>query len=170
MTPDTAYHEAGHIVFAHLTGICIAVQLTGEHTTTQAAAIFDRRHDLAVARAREAGNPVIDYALEEAIIAAAGYVAQERYRQTIGVPVAEDELFRDAHGDVLAVRAALGPVRWFEVCDKARTYLAQPGVWKAVERVAEQALCRGALSEPQLDAILHAVTVEFSLPAWTILQ
>lgn len=49
LAPDTAYHEAGHIVFAHLTGICIAVQLTGEHTVTQAAAIFDRRHDLVLA-------------------------------------------------------------------------------------------------------------------------
>lgn len=79
-------------------------------------------------------------------------------------------MFRDAHGDVLAVRAALGPVRWFEVCDKARAYLAQPGVWQAVERVAEQALCRGALSQSQLDTILHAVTVEFHLPPWMILR
>lgn len=170
LTPDTAYHEAGHIVFAHLTGICIAVKLTGEHTATQAAAIYDRRHDLAAARARGAGNVEIDYALEEAIIAAAGYVAQERYRQCVGATVSEDELFRDAHGDVLAVRAALGPLRWFEVCDKARSYLAQPGVWQAIERVAEAALQRGALSESQLDTLLHSADVDFDLPTGTVLR
>lgn len=158
------------MVFAHLTGICIAVQLTGEHTAGQAAAIFDRRHDLAVARARDAGNPAIDYAMEHAIILAAGYVSQERYRQNAGNPATEKELFLSAHGDVLAVRELLGPARWFEVCDKARGYLMQPGVWPAIERVAEAALQRGALSESQLDAFLHSATVDFDLPMWTILR
>lgn len=168
MAPETAYHEAGHLVFAHMTGICIVRGLTGQLAPNQAGAIFD--HDLALVAARANAHPeVIDHNLELAIIAAAGYAAQERYVDSTGQPVDQNRLFQHAHGDIGVVQELLGKARWKDTCNRARRYLDEPGVWQAITAVAQAALKHGDLPGNKVEDLVHAVFVEFNRPDYTVL-
>ncbi|WP_201834909.1 hypothetical protein [Microvirga zambiensis] len=135
---QVAYHEAGHAVLGHITGI---YQINGPIVTagmTKAWVSFHCNPRLVALRAR-VGQPrnQADLVREQAIIGAAGVAAEHIHLRNMGVTPNSRALFRGAHGDVLAIRQLVGPGHFNQLVQHAECHLADPRVWAMVEDLVQ---------------------------------
>jgi hypothetical protein len=169
---ETAYHEAGHAVLAHITGVYLLDGPIGLSADQNAETPLRREHDLCVARAIDHGGmKSIDHNREEAIICAGGSEAQRIYLTNSAIAFDEEHLFRGAHGDVQRARELLGEGCWVEVCASARRYLQQPNIWRVVEALAEKiATSERMFSSDAVTNFLEIKCVEFGIGTAQILK
>lgn len=169
---NTAYHEAGHAVLAHVTGV---YEIDGAIDTfgPDVANTPLKRDGLRCAiRAKDyPGLKTDDCDYETAIIAAAGSQAERLYQVKNGFAVDENALFLGAHGDIQLVQSLLGSGRWYEVCAAASYYLGQPDIWKVVERLARAILqAQKPLPADRVTDILEIACNEFCVISVQLLK
>ena len=167
-----AYHEAGHAVLAHITGV---YEIDGPIITdgiSYAETPIMRDAVRVSARSIDMGVVTLDELnYEEAIIAAAGQEAERIYLKANNLHVDETALSQGAHGDLCHVRELLGSSHWFEVCAAASQYLKEPRTWQIVEHLAQLILRKsGALTADQATEALERIGIELDIPPLRILR
>jgi hypothetical protein len=167
-----AYHEAGHAVLAHITGVYV---IDGPITTTgldAAETPIMREAAFCVARSNAIGDVTQDQLnYETAIIAAAGQAAERIYLRKQGLPVDEQRLAQGAFGDLQLVNELLGPKHWFDVCEAASKYLQEPKTWPIVDKLAKAILQKsGILTKDQATVILESVGASLDIPTVRVLR
>jgi hypothetical protein len=168
----TAYHEAGHVVLAYITGV---YELDGDIVTVGAShATSPLRRDAGLSAARElilGPMSADDYSFEEAIIAAGGSQAERLYLQKVGVEANEKTIFQGAHGDLSLVRGLLGEGRWFDVCARASLHLEGTPIWNIAEKLASAIVrCNGVLKAGQATDVLYNACTEYDVNCVFILR
>jgi hypothetical protein len=147
---QVAYHEAGHLVLACITGVYHpgkrGISIAGKHI---AYAAYRGDPLLVVHRSPELSEAALADALaiERGIINAAGYAAEHRFLVTQGFDPDTEVLTDGARGDMEALRENNGGLSvpfddddlgLFERFTAAADgYFEEPAVWAAVTAVAE---------------------------------
>jgi hypothetical protein len=167
----TAYHEAGHVVLAHIAGIYVFDQDIVTTGSTYAFAPIKRDPHRCLAREADFGKlSEADYDLETAIIAAGGSEAERIYLVRAGLPVDEAAILLGAQGDVNLAEELRGKAAWPDLCRRALGYLERPLVWMLVERVAMAILRnKGVLKADSATEVLERACAEFDVPWFEIL-
>jgi hypothetical protein len=168
----TAYHEAGHVVLARITGVYVVDDDIVISRVSRAVAPLIREAKLCQARASLLGQMTSRmYKWEEAIIAAAGSQAELLFQQRLCYVVSESSLSLGAHGDMIQVRDLFGPGYWFSFCDRAMLYLLRPPIWKLVSDLADLIIdAQGVLAKDAANNFLSAQIKALGLPDMQILK
>lgn len=175
---ETAFHEAGHAVLAKLSGTHLIGNIDARPESNEGAFNCTFRDDLYRARGTALGRDV-DAVAENAVISAAGAVAQTRFMVANGIGVdidgkfttlAEDYVFNCASADSQRVRRTMGPGLWFKMTAAASEIFDDAHVWQAVVTLATEIIRRsGAMSEGAVDDLLHEAFVQLELPQFRAL-
>lgn len=134
--PATCYHEAGHAVMALLMG----------RTIHKVTAVANQLRLGQVEFKKGAAKNSDDWIEAEMMIALAGPLAEARFTGVFNEPGARRDLrsVRKYSLDRVGERQAERYER--RIISKTEYHLAESGIWKAVEMIAQELLAKGQIS------------------------